>query len=68
MMAKKAKKPKKRASKRELIDTGRDTRFVRRGAKGRFKEADDVGRSLAADRRKKAKKKVKSGYGDKGDR
>ena len=67
-MAKKAKKPKKRASKRELIDTGRDKRFVRRGAKGRFKESDDVGRSLAADRRKKAKKKVKSGYGDKGDR
>ncbi len=67
-MAKKAKKSKKRASKRELIDTGRDKRFVRRGAKGRFKESDDVGRSLAADRRKKAKKKVKSGYGDKGDR
>jgi len=68
LMAKKAKKSKKRASKRELIDTGRDKRFVRRGAKGRFKESDDVGRSLAADRRKKAKKKVKSGYGDKGDR
>ena len=66
-MAKKAKKS-KRTSKRELIDTGRDKRFVRRGAKGRFKESDDVGRSLAADRRKKAKKKVKSGYGDKGDR
>ena len=67
-MAKKAKKSKKRTSKRELIDTGRDKRFVRRGAKGRFEESDDVGRSLAADRRKKAKKKVKSGYGDKGDR
>ncbi len=67
-MATKAKKSKNRASKREPIDTGRDQRFVRRGAKGRFKESDDVGRSLAADRRKKAKKKVKSGYGDKGDR
>ena len=61
--------PNKRGSaKRELINTGTDKRFVRRGAKGRFKESDDVGRSLAADRRKKAKKKVKSGYGDKGDR
>lgn len=66
--AKKAKKAKKRAAKRELINTGRDARLVRRGKKGRFKESDDVGLSLKADRRKKAKKKVKSGYGDKGDR
>ena len=67
-MPKKRKTTKKRSDKRELIDTGRDKRFVRRGKKGRFKESDDVGRSLAADRRKKAKKKVKSGYGDRGDR
>ena len=66
--AKKAKKAKKRSAKRELIDTGTDKRYVRRGAKGRFKESDDVGRSLTADRRRKAKKKAKSGYGDKGDR
>jgi hypothetical protein len=41
---------------------------VRRGAKGRFKEPDDVGKSLAADRRTKAKTKVKSEQGDRGDR
>ena len=58
----------KRAAKRELIDTGTDKRFVRRGGRGRFKESDDVGKSLSADRRKKAKTKVKSGQGDKGDR
>ena len=58
----------KKAAKRELIDTGGDKRFVRRGAAGKFKESDDVGKSLAADRRKKAKAKVKSGQGDKGDR
>ena len=58
----------KRAAKRELIDTGTDKRFVRRGAAGKFKESDDVGKSLAVDRRKKAKTKVKSGQGDKGDR
>ena len=58
----------KRAATRELIDTGTDKRFVRRGARGKFKESDDVGRSLTADRRKKAKTKVKSGQGDKGDR
>jgi hypothetical protein len=55
------------ASARELIDTGADKRFVRRSKRGRFKESDDQGRSLAADRRKKAKRAVKSGQGDKGD-
>ena len=70
-MAKKATKrtaSRKKATKRELIDTGTDKRFVRRGAAGKFKESDDVGKSLSADRRKKAKAKVKSGQGDKGDR
>jgi hypothetical protein len=67
-----AKKPTKkaarRASKRELIDTGRDKRFVRRDAQGQFNESDDVGKSLAQDRRRKAKRVTKSGQGDKGDR
>lgn len=55
-------------SKRELIDTGADKRFVRRDDKGQFKESDDVGRSLAQDVRKHAKTEVKSGQGDRGDR
>lgn len=55
-------------SKRELIDTGTDKRYVRRDAQGRFQESDDVGKSLAADRRTKAKTGVKAGQGDKGDR
>lgn len=68
-MAKKAAKgTKKKAAKRTRIDTGADKRFVRRSAAGTFKESDDVGKSLAADRRKGAKTKVKSGQGDKGDR
>lgn len=54
-------------SDRELIDTGRDKRFVRRDAKGRFDEVEDEGRSLAQDRRQAAKKKVPSGQGDRGD-
>jgi hypothetical protein len=41
---------------------------VRRDARGRITESDDMGRSLQQDRRKKAKKKAKSGYGDRGDR
>ena len=67
-MATKKTPAKRAASKRELIDTGTDKRFVRRDDNGRFKESDDVGRSLSADRRRKAKKVSKSGQGDKGDR
>jgi hypothetical protein len=55
-------------SKRELIDTGTDKRYVRRDAKGRFEESDDVGRSLRQDTGRKAKTSVKAGQGDKGDR
>lgn len=58
---------KKGSSKRELIDTGNDKRFVRRDEKGRFEEVEDVGKSLAQDVRKHAKTKVQSGQGDRGD-
>ena len=58
----------KSAAKRELINTGTDKRYVRRSATGQFKESDDVGRSLKRDRQQKAKTKVKSGQGDRGDR
>jgi hypothetical protein len=57
----------KKKSDRELIDTRTDKRFVRRDDEGQFKESDDVGRSLAQDRRQAAKKKVSSGQGDRGD-
>jgi len=59
---------KKKTSKRELIDTGTDKRYVRRDAEGKFKESDEQGRSLSKDRGTKSKTKVKSGQGDKGDR
>lgn len=55
------------AAKRELIDTGSDKRYVRRNEKGQFDEVDDQGRSLSQDIKKKAKKTVKAGQGDKGD-
>ncbi len=53
---------------RELIEPHKgDKRFVRR-KKGKFtKSQDNVGRSLAADRRKKAKTVAKKGEGDRGD-
>lgn len=57
------------SSKRELITPHKgDSRYIRRDAKGRIKESDDVGRSLKQDRARKARTKVKSGQGDKGDR
>ena len=59
---------KKSSGKREMIDTGSDKRYVRRDEQGQFKESDDVGRSLAQDRRRKAKAVAKPGQGDKGDR
>jgi len=55
------------SGKRERINTGTDARFVRRTARGRFSESDDVGRSQAADRRTRARTKVAPGYGDRGD-
>ncbi len=58
---------KKSSSKRELVDTGTDKRFVRRNADGQFKESDDVGKSLATDRRTKAKTTAPKGQGDRGD-
>jgi hypothetical protein len=63
-----AKKTAKKKTSRELIDTGTDKRYVRRDGKGQFNESDDQRRSLSQDARKKAKRKVKSGQGDKGDR
>ena len=57
------------AGKRELIEPHEgDKRYVRRDEAGRFKEVDDVGRSLAQDVRKHAKTVVESGQRDKGDR
>jgi hypothetical protein len=55
---------KRRASKRELIAPRGDTRY---DAKGRIRESDDQGRSLAQDRRRKAKTAAKAGQGG-GDR
>jgi hypothetical protein len=52
---------------RELINLGTDKRYVRRDENGQFKESDDVGRSLTADRRQPAKHEAVKGQGDRGD-
>jgi hypothetical protein len=47
-------------SKRELIDTGTDKRYVRRDNEGKFKESVDVSRSLSADARHDAWPAIRS--------
>ena len=55
--------------KRELIEPhAGDKRYVRRDDQGRFKESDDVSRSLSQDQRREAKTRSKPGQGDRGDR
>jgi hypothetical protein len=54
-------------SKRERLKTPTSTQFAKRTSKGRFKEMDEAGRSLSADRRKTAKNTVTAGFGDQGD-
>ena len=70
--AKKAKKAKRAAKKRSTqkrdLVKGRAKGYAKRTARGRFKEIDTVAQSQRTDRKRKAKKKAKSGYGDRGDR
>ena len=60
-------KQKRSTSKRERLSTRTSTQYTKRTAKGRFKEMDEVGRSQTTDRRRKAKKTVRAGFGDQGD-
>lgn len=55
------------AAKRDLVRRPKASSYVKRTARGRFKEMDDVGRSQKADKPRKAKRTVRSGYGDQGD-
>ena len=51
------------------VDRHRQKQDVREAEReGQFKEMDDVSRSLSADRRTRAKRSVKAGHGDQGDR
>jgi hypothetical protein len=63
-----ARKTKSKTSKRTVIEPHKsDRNYVRRRTSGQFKKKVKVGRSLAADRRQKAKTEVKKGQGDRGD-
>ena len=55
-------------TKRELVKSNSDKRFIRRDAKGRFTTTQaDVGASLTVDRRRHAETTVAKGQGDRGD-
>jgi hypothetical protein len=58
----------RQGSKRDTVSTPTGTFYAKRGTDGRFEDLAEKGKALAADRRKKAATKVKSGYGHKGDR
>lgn len=62
-----SKKQARGSGKRELIENAVGDFYAKRGKDGQFSEMDERGHSLAADRRKSAKTKVKPGYGDQGD-
>jgi len=54
---------------RTLIEPHKGNKRYARRKSGKFiKSQDQVGRSLATDRRQHAKRKVKTGEGDRGDR
>jgi hypothetical protein len=58
---------KRSSQKRDLVKPKSGARYTKRRPDGTFKEMDAVGRSQKADRRTAAKKKVKPGFGDRGD-
>ena len=60
--------PKRAGGRRVLIDTGRNKMYGRRDEQGRVTEMDEVGRSLASDRKREAIRRAARGHGDRGDR
>jgi len=54
------------ANREEIAPNG-DKRYIRRDDKGRIKSSVEVGASLSADSRHKAKNDAKPGQGDRGD-
>ena len=58
----------KSTAKRTAVSNRAGSFYAKRKTSGKFKEMDEKGRSLKTDRRRRAKKTTKSGYGDQGDR
>jgi hypothetical protein len=60
-------KPTKTSQRTTIEPHKGDRRYVRRTRTGQFKKEVNMSRSLAADRRRKARTKVGKGQGDRGD-
>jgi hypothetical protein len=60
--------PRKGSGRRDTVKTKRITSYAQRDRRGRFTDLVEQGKSLTRDRKRKAKTKVKSGYGHRGDR
>lgn len=58
----------KRSTTRRDLVAGSRKFYAKRDAHGRFTEMDRTDRSLATDRKRPAKRKVRAGHGDQGDR
>ena len=59
---------KRTGSRKATLNAGNATFTPGATARDQFKELDEKGRALKADRRVKAKTRTKPGYGDRGDR
>lgn len=59
--------PNRSTTKRDLVK-GQRKSYAKRDARGRFTQRDRMDRSLAADRPRRARRHVKAGHGDQGDR
>jgi hypothetical protein len=55
------------AGKRDLVRRRKTSAYAKRTESGRFTSMDDVGRSQVSDKSRRAKKRVRSGFGDQGD-
>ena len=60
--------PRKGSGRRDTVKGKRATLYAQRDSGGRFTDLVEKGKSLTQDRKRKAKTKVKSGYGHRGDR
>lgn len=54
-------------SKRDIIKIQKKAHYAERNEKGQFSEITNIGKSIAEDSKKKAKKIVKPGHGHEGD-
>jgi hypothetical protein len=63
-----AKKAKRSPQKRDLVKGRSASFYAKRSDDGTFNDMDETRRSQRSDRPRRAKKKAKSGYGDRGDR